>query len=378
MRILHISKYYEPFKGGIEKVIMELACGTVSAGHEVVVLCSNMNGNYQEDMIEGVKVVRLPRWGVAFSQPLTLSMMWKAKQWLNWADVIQVHTPNPLAELSFLIQDNKKPLIVTYHCDVVRQKKLHKIYQPVSERLLQRADRITVSTPHHLKYSPHLENFKDKAQVIPFGIRAKHAQQTLPMKHELKKIKDLYGDYILFIGRLVPYKGVDVLLKAMAEVDENLIIIGEGPRWEAWHELRDHLGLEKKVHFVGAVKDDTQFAAYLHGCHALVLPSVDESEAFGMVLLEAMSCGKPVITTNLKSGVPWVNDKDVTGLQVEPRDVSGLTEAIHLITQNHGLRNKMGENALERFHRLFEVQTMVQSYLELYDQSLDQKQKVAS
>ncbi len=377
MKVLHVSKYYEPFKGGIEKVIFELASGTVKAGHEVVVLCSNENWSYQEDWVEGVKVVRLPRMGVAFSQPLTLSLIWNAKKWFEWADIVQVHTPNPLAELSFLLQDIHKPLIVTYHCDVVRQKKLFKIYQPVSEKLLLRADRITVSTPHHLQYSASLKNFKEKSVVIPFGIRAKHAKPTLTMKHELKRIKEQFGDYLLFVGRLVPYKGVDILLKAMTSVEENLVIIGEGPRFEVWQEQKTILGLDQKVHFVGAVKDDTEFAAYLHGCHALVLPSVDESEAFGIVLIEAMSCGKPVITTNLKSGVPWVNEKGVTGLEVEPQDSVALAHAINTITKNHALRLKMGESAQQRFHRLFEVETMVQSYLNLYDLCRDQKQKAA-
>ncbi|MEM7645849.1 MAG: glycosyltransferase, partial [Pseudomonadota bacterium] len=366
MKILHISKYYEPFKGGIEKVILELASGSVKQGHEVVVLSSNVDWRYKEDMIEGVKVIRLPRAGVAFSQPMTMSFLWKAKKWMEWADVVQVHTPNPLAELSFLWQDNQVPLIATYHCDVVRQKKLYQAYKPICQKLLNRADRITVSTPLHLEYSELLQDHKHKAVVIPFGVRAKHAKRTPEINENLKKIKDQYGDYFLFIGRLVPYKGVDILLHAMKEIRENLVIVGQGPRWESWHALAKELHVDEKVHFLGRVDDDAEFAAYLHGCHSLVLPSVDESEAFGIVLIEAMSCGSPVITTNLKSGVPWVNDQGVTGLQVEPGQADPLAQALKTVATDHELRYRMGEAAKARFQKLFQVETMVQAYIDLY------------
>ena len=124
MKVLHISKYYHPFRGGIEKMIMELAEGTVQKGHEVTVLCSNDSWEYKEEIINGVRVVRLPRYTVAFSQPITMSFFWKIKQWMDWSDVVQVHVPNPLAELCFLLKGTRKKVIVSYHCDVVRQKNL--------------------------------------------------------------------------------------------------------------------------------------------------------------------------------------------------------------------------------------------------------------
>lgn len=368
LRILHIAKYYEPFKGGIEKVIFELASGSVKAGHEVVVLSSNIEPHYREDIIEGVKVIRLPRLGVLFSQPLTLSLFWQMKKWLQWADVAQVHTPNPLAEAAFLLQDCQKPLIVTYHCDVVRQKVFHKMYQPIMDKLLSRADQITVSTPNHLKFSPALQSYQNKSTVIPFGVRAKHAKKTMAINEHLHRIKQEVGDYFLFIGRLVPYKGVDVLLRALKQTNEKVVIIGQGPRFEAWYSLARDLGVLDQIKMLGQVSNDDEFAAYLHGCKSLVLPSIDESEAFGIVLIEAMSCAKPVITTNLKSGVPWVNDKNVTGLEVEPRDVSGLSQALNTLGTDRLLRQQMGEAAAQRFEKLFRIETMVQLYLDLYEQ----------
>ena len=371
LKILHISKYYEPFKGGIEKVILELASGSVAAGHEVAVLSSNVDWHYREENLDGVKVIRLPRMAVAFSQPLTFSFMWKAKKWLEWADVVQVHTPNPLAELSFLLQDINKPLVVTYHCDVVRQQKLHKIYSPVADKVLQRADKITVSTPNHLEFSAPLQNYKDKCEVIPFGVRAKHAQRTMEINAHMKRIKEEMGEFFLFVGRLVPYKGVDVLLHAMRHTDDKLVILGTGPRWEAWYLLAQDLGIHDRVRLVGAIQDDNEFAAYMHSCKSLVLPSITEAEAFGIVLIEAMSCGKPVITTKLNSGVPWVNADGVSGLQVMPKDVHGLADALNKLSKDDQLRKQMGENARKRFVDNFTQDKMVNSYLNLYQSLVD-------
>lgn len=358
-------------------MIMELAEGTVKAGHEVTVLCSNESWEYKEEMMNGVRVIRLPRYSIAFSQPITMSFFWKAKKWMNWADIVQVHTPNPLAELGFLLQDNNKKIIVNYHCDVVRQKNLVKFYGPVAQKVLKRADKIVVSTPNHLKFSKALHGFENKTEVIPFGVRAKHAKKTLEINNHMKSIKDKLGDYFLFVGRLVPYKGVDVLLRAMTSIDQKVAVIGKGPRWEAWHQLAEDLGVREKIHFLGPVEDDSEFAAYLHGCHSLVLPSINESEAFGIVLIEAMSCAKPVITTNLKSGVPWVNDAGVTGLQVEPNDVEGLRAALKEMASNHEMRRAMGDSARLRFEKMFQIETMVSAYVDLYRDCLESKEIAA-
>lgn len=378
LKILHIAKYYEPFKGGIEKVILELAAGSVQAGHEVVVLSSNDKNEYAEDWIEGVKVVRLSRWGVAFSQPLTFSFMWKAKQWMQWCDVVQVHTPNPLAELSFLLQDIQKPLVVTYHCDVVQKRVMQNVYRPVANQLLNRADVITVSTPNHLEYSEILHPHKHKAQVIPFGVRAQHAQKTMEITHKMQELKKKFGDFFLFVGRLVPYKGVDVLLEAMKTVDHNLVIVGGGPRWEAWQGLIQEYQLQDRVTMAGRVGDDTEFAAYLHACTSLVLPSISEAEAFGIVLIEAMACRKPVVTTKLFSGVPWVNDKGVSGLEVPPKDPQALSLAMNQLSQDHDMRKRMEEGARKRFESLFQVDKMVQSYIDLYQTTIDPQKKIAA
>ncbi len=377
MKILHIAKYYEPIKGGIEKVTNELAVASVEAGHEVVVLSCNQDRRHLEENVEGVKVIRLPQLTEAFSQPLSFGMLWQAKKWLQWADVVHLHIPNPLAEIAFLLQDQNKPLIVTYHCDVVDRSVLRKAYEPLQEKILKRADKIVVSTPNHLEYCTALQDFQDKCEVIPFGVRAKHAEPNPEMNSHLKKIKDELGDYFLFVGCLHPYKGVDVLLHAMRQVNEKLVVLGNGPSWESWYLLAQDLGLQDQVRMIGRVDDDNEFAAYMHGCTGLVLPSINEAEAFGIVLIEAMSCSKPVITTKLYSGVPWVNDQGVTGLEVMPNDHQGLAKALNELSGQPEMREKMGAAARQRFEAHFTVDKMVQAYQGLYEQTAQPAKQAA-
>ena len=218
MKILHISKYYHPFRGGIEKFIKDLSEGSVQEGHEVMVLSSSESRVHREENINGVQVVRLPRLGVLYSQPLTLSLFWKMKAYLDWADVVHIHTPNPLAEFAYLLQNNKKPTILTYHCDVVRQRKLMKIYGPVAQKVLSSVDKVIVSTPNHLRFSPALQGHEDHCEVIPFGVADRFPKKTMDLSGHAQRIRKKYGDYFLFIGRLVPYKGVDVLLLSLIHI----------------------------------------------------------------------------------------------------------------------------------------------------------------
>lgn len=370
MRILHISKYYHPFRGGIEKVIKELAEATVLQGHEVTVLCANESNKRSEEIINGVRVIRLPSWATLFSQPVTPSVFWEVQHLVSQADTVQLHTPNPLFEFAYLFCRPEVPFIVTYHCEVMKNRSLVKFYEPVSKAVLERADSIIIATDNHLKYSRWLRKYAHKCQIIPFGIQAKHANRNIEIVKKLKSIKDKYSRYFLFIGRMVAYKGVNVLLESMQNVEQNLVLIGKGPLFEQWQKLSKNLGVSDRVHFLGQVNDEEEFSAYLHGCDAVVLPSLNEAEAFGLVLLEAMACGKPIITTELNSGVRMVNSPGETGLEVPPSNVLRLTEAMNHMASNHEMRLQMGINAKVRFENMFRIDKFVQSYLGVYAQMI--------
>lgn len=366
MRILHLSKYYHPYRGGIEKVIKELSEAAVHQGHQVTVICSSETSQKIIEDVNGVQVVRLPQWATVFSQPLTPSIFWELKNYFAQADVIHLHAPNPLFEVASLTIPFTAPLIVTFHCEVMKSRWLNRFYEPVSKAILEKADRILVATPLHIEYSFWLKDYKHKCEVIPFGIEPKYESKSPQLNDSVQVLKEKYGRYFLFVGRMVTYKGVNFLIEAMQDVSLNLVLIGKGPFLESWKVLSREMGLEKRIHFVGPVESDEEFAAYLHGCEALVLPSINEAEAFGLVLLEAMSCKKPAITTDLNSGVKFVNVHGKTGLEVQRRDSQMLGHAMNQLANNDILRTRLGLQAYEHFRTNFLISSCLEKHIQVY------------
>lgn len=368
MRILHLSKFYYPYRGGIEKVIQELAEAAVRQGHEVTVICSSEDYRRHDESIHGVRVIRWPRWMSLFSQPITPAVFFELKKFIHDFDVVQIHTPNPMMEYALLKFELKVPLIVTYHCEVLRKTPLNRFYESVSKRVLEKAQSIVVATSEHLQYSQKLKKFKRKCTVVPFGIAESWSHKTLEMNQRVKEIKETYGRYFLFIGRMVTYKGVNILLEAIRQTNCRLVLIGKGPLLQDWKRKKSELLLDDRVFFLDQVESDLDFAAYIHGSDAIVLPSITEAEAFGMVLLEAMACSKPLITTDLKSGVRFVNKNGFSGLAVEPCNAQALTQAMNKMAQDDSLRLQMGQNARQHFEENFTLEKFVNSYMQIYAQ----------
>ncbi len=366
MRILHLSKYYHPYRGGIEKVIKELAESALYQGHQVTVICSSESAQKKVEMVNGVRVIRLPQWGTLFSQPLTPSIFWGVQKEFQEADVVHLHAPNPLFEFACLSFAFKAPLVVTFHCEVMNSRWLNRFYEPVSKSILQKADRILVATPLHIEHSFWLKEFAHKCEVIPFGIEPKYESKSLELNKKLHEIKSQYGRYFLFIGRMVTYKGVNILLEAMQTVPQNLVLIGKGPYLERWKALSRQLNLTDRVHFLGPVASDEDFGAFLHGCDAVVLPSINEAEAFGLVLLEGMSCKKPAITTDLNSGVRFVNIDRKTGIEVPRGDATALSAAMNELRMNDELRLQLGEQAYAHFQKNFLISESLKKHLDVY------------
>jgi rhamnosyl/mannosyltransferase len=173
----------------------------------------------------------------------------------------------------------------------------------------------------------------------------------------------------LFVGRLVPYKGVDVLLRALPHVPGTVVLVGEGPLRGALGHLAAELSVGDRVRFVGALPHD-DLVAHLHAADVMVLPSVTRNEAFGLVQIESHACGVPVVSTDLPSGVPFANLHGVTGLVVRPGDPVELAAALSLLLEDPGLRERLGRQARERFLREFTIDTMIDRILSLYSQTL--------
>lgn len=370
IKVLHIGKFYYPYRGGIETILYNL-CTYLKDKVDVQVLVANSHFKTVIDNVDGVMVTRAACMGKLLSTPLCPSF----PRYINSsdADIIHLHSPNPLSELSFLLAKRKKRVVISYHSDIIRQKKTGIIYMPIQEKIFGIADKIITATPNHIQHSPLLSKFKEKCIIIPFGIELSRYRKTPQISKRIAEIKNLYGkNIIIFVGRLVYYKGVEYLIQAMQKVEARLLIAGSGPEERKLKILADQLGISGKCIFLGEVTEEYLISLY-HASDLLVLPSVEKTEAFGIVQLEAFACKKPVISTNLLSGVPYVNQDGKTGFVVQPRDIEALSNAILTLLSNREMRDIMGENGRLRVENEFTVDKMGEGYLKLYKELIESK-----
>ena len=351
LRILEVNKAYYPHTGGIETVIRQYSeeLGKVCPAAEVKVLvCRDGRGKGSREKLNGVDVTRAASMGTYFSCPLSLDFIRKFRKMAKKADVVHIHVPFPLADVALLLSGFKGRVVVSWHSDVVKQKKLLMFYKPFMKSLLKRADRILVATEGHIEGSAYLKDYREKCRVLPYGI-VPGAYLRVPEGNVLSELcNDKDSVKLLFTGRLVYYKGVDVLLRAMKETSGcELFISGEGELEEGLREYVRDNGLEDRVHFMGFLPQTALRQAFRE-CDVFILPSVERSEAFGIVQIEAMVYGKPVINTALPSGVPYVSLDGITGLTVPPSDSDSLAEAINTLVGDKELRETMGRAAAER------------------------------
>lgn len=365
-KILHISKYYLPFCGGVEGVVKSLSESAVENKHEVRVVCASHNPKLvDKEIISNVEVFRYQTLFHLASQPIAIGYFFKLKKHLEWADIVYVHSPNPLAEIATLIlATSKTKILILHHCDIVKQKFLRKLFLPFQKLFYKRADKIIVATENHIKFSNICLPFENKCQVIPFGFQlAKKAPDHPQLTDQV---------FALFVGRLVGYKGIHVLIEAFKNINGRLFIVGTGPLEEELLRLRDEFSLQDKIIFAGRVSDK-ELAAYYQSCRCLVLPSITEAENFGLVQVEAMSYKKPVISTLLKSGASTIVLDEVTGYLVTPNNSQVLAEKIQTLFSNEVLARSMGEAGYQRFLANYSYERMKKSHDDLIKSTIDEK-----
>lgn len=366
VRILQINKLYYPVTGGIERVVQQVAEGLKNQTDMKVLVCRE-KGKKTVEIINGIKVYRAGSFGILFSMPLSPSFIIQLRRLSKDRDVLHFHMPFPLGDIAYILSGYKGKVVVWWHSDIVRQKKLMKIYAPIMKKFLDRVDVIVVATQGHIEGSDYLSAYRDKCVVIPYGVEKsieKEAYRYLSTK--TSNDKDNKAVNMLFVGRLVYYKGCEILIKAFSKINNaKLTIIGSG-------ELENKLKLEvikldiqDKVQFIGNVSEYELQKAY-EKCDVFILPSIVKSEAFGLVQLEAMVYGKPVINTNLPSGVPYVSLDKITGITVPPNDVQALTEAMNWMVEHEEERLEMGRKARERVENNFTMEEMLRRMLLVY------------
>ncbi|MGB3906197.1 MAG: glycosyltransferase [Anaerolineae bacterium] len=365
MRILHIYKDYYPVVGGMENHIRLLAEGAVKQGLEVTVLVTSLTHSTDIQEMNGVRIIKAGRLVTLASTPLSSALfLWVRRL---KPDITHLHSPYPWGEMSHLMFGHSQRTVITYQSDIVRQKSLLKLYRPFLRRLLARADRVIATSPQYIQSSPHLSQVADKCVVIPLGIDLERFQ--IARKEEVKELRSKYSPpLLLFVGILRYYKGLEYLIRAMRYVNARLLVVGSGPMAQAWQSLAADLGLADKVFFVGQHVED--LPAYYQACDLFVLPSSHRSEAFGMVQVEAMACGKAVICTELGTGTSYVNIDGETGLVVPARDADALARAINRLLADEALRTEMGERGKKRAMQEFSHEVMIDKVLALYESLL--------
>jgi glycosyltransferase involved in cell wall biosynthesis len=362
VKILQIYKDYDPVVGGMENHIRTLAEGMVHRGQDVTVLATSPRRRTQIEELRGVKVIKAGRLATVSSTPVSIDLfLWVRRL---KADITHLHFPYPWGEMAHLIFGASQKTIITYHSDVVRQKALLKLYRPLLYRVLTRADRVLATSPQYVDGSPYLRTVRDKCTVIPLGIDLGPFQR--PRVEGVKRLRAQYRPpLLLFVGVLRYYKGLGGLIRAMRDLDARLLVVGSGPMASEWRALAHNLGLTDKVFFVGHVEDD-ELPVYYQSCDLFVLPASHRSEAFGTVQIEAMACGKAVVSTELGTGTSYVNVDGQTGLVVPARDVTALSEAIKRLLADEARRTQMGERGRRRATQEFSSEVMVERVLDVY------------
>jgi rhamnosyl/mannosyltransferase len=360
LRVLQVGKYYPPHYGGME-THLEALCEELRrfVELEIVVAASNERQTSKR-MLDGVALTRSGTLFNLKSAPFCPQMVRAIGR--SRADIVHIHLPNPGAILAYLASGHRGRLIFTYHSDIVRQKVLSRIFEPFLQRALNLSDAIIVSSPNYIEGSNVLPEHREKCRVIPFGITVDRFQR--PDEVEVARLRRLYGPrMVLGVGRLVYYKGFEHLIKAAQYFDGQVVIVGRGPLYSALQQEAQNCGVSHRVSVLTDVQD---VRPYYHAADVFALSSVVRSEAFGIVQLEAMACGKPIVNTALDTGVTFVSPDGLTGLTVPPGDTEALGRAINTLLDNPVLRQKYGREGKRRVEREFNLEVMTRRTLGLY------------
>jgi len=367
MKILQLGKFY-PIRGGVEKVMYDLTLGLSDRNIRCDMLCA-ITEKHPAGSIPLNEYARLLCMPVLFKLSGTMispAMIFKLRRIRRKYNILHIHHPDPMACLALYMSGYKGKVVLHWHSDILKQKIWMKLYGPLQRWLIKRADIIVGTTPVYIQQSPYLKNVQHKTNYIPIGV-----DELITEPDRVAHLKERYADrkMIFSLGRLVPYKGYEFLIKAACYLDDKYLILigGDGPLKNELQLLIDRLGVEQKVTLLGFIPDDKEIAAYFMACDMFCLSSIMKTEAFGIVQIEAMSCGKPIVATNIAgSGVSWVNEDGVSGFNVESHNAEVLAEAIERILSDPQHYVELAAGARHRYETVFTKVKMVDKCVQLY------------
>jgi rhamnosyl/mannosyltransferase len=378
MRILQLGKFY-PIRGGVEKVMWDLTRGLAGRGVACDMLCAKLpqDGIDLEDrpylgLEDGVEILRFPDGRTVYcvkalakkaATMLSPAMVRWLRRHRQDYDIVHIHHPDPMAALALRLSGFRGKVVLHWHSDILSQRFLLALYKPLQQWLIRRADVIVGTTPPYLEASPYLRDVQDKCMAVPIGID--------PVRFDPEKAEAFRAQFpgkwiILSVGRLVPYKGFRYLIDALGRLPDNyqLVIGGTGPLQEGLEAQIRENGLIGRVSMIGYVPSE-DLPSWFGACDLFVLSSVMKTEAFGIVQIEAMSCGKPVVATRIpESGVSWVNKDGVSGLNVPPENAAALADAIQKVADG---RDRYGAGARRLFEERYGFDRMIDRIKAVYE-----------
>jgi rhamnosyl/mannosyltransferase len=372
MKILQLTKFYPPMSGGMESVVYELTEGLIAFGEDVEVLCANSGSTTTLD-VGRYSVIRAASLGRLLNTSISPALIWNLLRRRKRYDIVHVHLPDPMTNLALFIVRPTCQIVVHWHSDIVAQKRALKIYAPLQAWLLRRACAIIATSPPYAASSPWLAPFTSKVHTVPLGIR----DVAVPRNNDIhaRKVASLQHKYggrqiVFSLGRMTHYKGFEILIEAAAALGQDVCVVigGDGELLKDLQKKVRALDAEGRVYLIGRIPAD-DIAAYFEAATIFCLPSLIRSEAFGVVLLEAMAHGRPIVATRIPgSGVPWVNVDGETGINVEPGNSGALAEALNRLLANPALASKMGMAGRHRFESHFSAKRMVEETNTLYQE----------
>lgn len=375
MRILQFGRFWNDQHGGIERHVSQLSRGLARCGADVVNLVASASLRGSDTRVDGYRLVQAPSFGKAFSTAMAPWLVTRALALHQEQpfDIFHLHFPDPLTHLASWLLPANVPRVITWHSDIVRQKRLLTLYRPLLQAEARNAAVLVAATQAHFDTSPLIPTDipAGRRHVIPYGMDFSSlalTERTRALQGRLRQAAQGRG-LVFALGRHVYYKGFDVLLKAASQASFQLVLGGDGPLRETLQQQAGALGIANRVTFPGRISEE-DLPAYFHACDVFCLPSVNEMEAFGLVQLEAMACGKPVVCTQLHNGVNVVNVHGETGLAAPVGDAHALGEAITLLLNDTPLRGQMGQTARTRAHDLYSLDAMTSMHVRLYQSLL--------
>ncbi len=367
--ITHFFKTYFPDnQGGLEEAIRQIGKYSIKNGFKVRVVYVSDKPQHIE--LDGIDCISFKKsWGVS-TMPVSNDLRKAFKKLVEETDIIQLHYPYPFTELLTLFHKVDKPIIITFHCEIVNRDWLLRLYSPFQIRLFKKANVVVPTSDNLTRTTAILQQNRDKCEAINLWLDTNRFERLNDVTEGFKKEVEVFEDFALFVGVLRWYKGLDYLLDAAKKVNGNVIIVGKGPETKHLLERIEKENIQN-VKLLG-YKPDDEVAYLFKKCSFFVLPSQTRGECFGQVLLEASYYHKPMISTELGTGTSIANKHDYTGFVVPNKDSNTLAQRMNQLFCDNNLREKMGENAFEYYSTHFTEDIQGKKYIELYNKLLEE------